>query len=252
MKVAAYQAPLLAAGSMDGPKLIQEQVAWCETEGVSILCCPEAILGGLADYTESPTGFAIRTDNGEPRSILSGTTSDTVTVIVGFTELSAMGAIYNAAAVLHKGEVTGLYRKLHPAQRRSVYAPGSHIPVFRVDELVFGIVICNDSKYAEPARLIPPQGATALFIPTNNGVPTNRAKSCTRPEMRTFAGPPRTGFGLFARTLLGATTNSCRMALRKLGTLLGGLYSRQGFKASICLLRISTRRCHDEYLGNRL
>ena len=47
MKVAAYEAPLLAAGSMDALDLMQERVAWCEAERVSILCCPEAILGGL-------------------------------------------------------------------------------------------------------------------------------------------------------------------------------------------------------------
>jgi hypothetical protein len=49
MKVAAYQAPLLATGSLEAIDLIEERVAWCESEGVSILCCPEAILGGLAD-----------------------------------------------------------------------------------------------------------------------------------------------------------------------------------------------------------
>ena len=59
MRVAAYQAPLLAAGSMDGLGLMRTQVEWCEAEGVSILCCPEAILGGLADYSPHPTPFAI-------------------------------------------------------------------------------------------------------------------------------------------------------------------------------------------------
>ena len=49
MKVAAYQAPLLPAGSMEALGLIRDRVKWCETEGVDILCCPEAVLGGLAD-----------------------------------------------------------------------------------------------------------------------------------------------------------------------------------------------------------
>jgi hypothetical protein len=54
MKVAAYQAPLLAEGSMYALDLIQERVAWCEAERIAVLCCPEAILGGLADYSENP------------------------------------------------------------------------------------------------------------------------------------------------------------------------------------------------------
>src|SRR5580698_7712852 len=65
MKVAAYQAPLLAAGSLKAIDYIEERVAWCESEGVSILCCPEAILGGLADYAESPCRFAMRADDGQ-------------------------------------------------------------------------------------------------------------------------------------------------------------------------------------------
>lgn len=49
MKVAAYQAPLLAAGSlaagsMDALGLIRKRVEWCEAEGVTVLCCPEAIV----------------------------------------------------------------------------------------------------------------------------------------------------------------------------------------------------------------
>jgi predicted amidohydrolase len=44
-------------------------------------------------------------------------------------------------------------------------------PVFRVGGLTLGIVICNDSTFSEPAKAIAGQGATALFIPTNNGLP---------------------------------------------------------------------------------
>lgn len=175
VKVAAYQAPLLAAGSMDALNLIRERVAWCESEGVTILCCPEAILGGLADYSDHPVRFAIAADDGRLESVLAPLASDTVTAIVGFTELADNGRLYNSAAVLQRGSVAGLYRKLHPAINRSVYDPGRDVPVFQVGRLTFGIVICNDSNYAEPARLMAAQGATALFVPTNNGLPPARA-----------------------------------------------------------------------------
>ena len=171
MKVAAYQAPLLAAGSLEAIALIQERVAWCESEGVSILCCPEAILGGLADYCEDPARFAIRTDDGQLDRILAPLASDTVTSIVGFTELADDDQLYSAAAVFHLGRVAGLYRKFHPAIRRSVYSAGSQTPVFRVGELTLGIVICNDSTFSEPAKAMAAQGATALFMPTNNALP---------------------------------------------------------------------------------
>ena len=116
MRVAAYQAPLLRSGSLEVLDLIRKRVEWCEAEGVAILCCPEAILGGLADDAPNPN--------------------------------------------------------------RSIYEAGDQMPVFQVGGLTFGIVICNDSNYLEPARIMAARGATALFVPTNNGL---------RPQ-KTYAG----------------------------------------------------------------
>jgi hypothetical protein len=39
---------------MDVLPLIRRRVRWCEEQRVEILCCPEAILGGLADYAKRP------------------------------------------------------------------------------------------------------------------------------------------------------------------------------------------------------
>jgi predicted amidohydrolase len=178
VRVAAYQAPLLAAGSMDALGLIRARVEWCEAEGVTILCCPEAVLGGLADHGGHPSQFAFAADAGRLDSALSPLTSDTVTTIVGFTELADEGRLYNSAAIFQRGSVVGLYRKLYPAIHRSVYQAGCKIPVFQAGEMTFGIVICNDSNYFEPARLMAAQGATALFVPTNNGL----APATARPE----------------------------------------------------------------------
>lgn len=160
---------------MDALGLIRERVRWCEAEGVEILCCPEAVLGGLADYAARPADFAICAERGELASVLAPLASDRVTTIVGFTELGADGRLYNAAAVHHRGAVAGVYCKLHPAIRRSVYAAGDATPVFTAGGLTFGIIICNDSNFPGPAGRMAAQGATVLFIPTNNGLPPEKA-----------------------------------------------------------------------------
>lgn len=139
---------------------------------VAILCCPEAILGGLADYTDDPIRPAVPT--GRIGSVLAPLASDTVTTIVGFTELADDGRLYNSAAIWHRGAVAGVYRKRHPAIRRSVYAAGADTPVFLVNGLTFGILICYDSTFAEPAAQMAAEGATVLFVPTNNGLPHSR------------------------------------------------------------------------------
>jgi predicted amidohydrolase len=172
VKVAAYQARLLPAGSAEAIGLIRRRVEQCEAEGVTILCCPEAILGGLADYADDPSSFAISTTRIE--SALAPLASDAVTTIVGLTELTDAGLLYNAAAVLHRGAVLGVYRKLHPAINRSVYAPGRDTLVFVVSGLTFGIIICNDSNFREPASRMATRGATVLFVPTNTGLPPTK------------------------------------------------------------------------------
>ena len=86
MKVAAYQAPLLPGGSMEALELIRDRVKWCETEGVDILCCPEAVLGGLADDAECPVDSAIDVESGQLEVLLAPLASKSVTAIVGFTE----------------------------------------------------------------------------------------------------------------------------------------------------------------------
>jgi 5-aminopentanamidase len=175
LKVAAYQAPLVPCGSMEAVELIRKRVSWCESEGVEILCCPEAILGGLADYTARPKDIAIDVESGQLTATLTPLASDTVTTILGFTEITGTGQLYNSAAVFHKGSVQGLYRKLYPGIRKSIYRAGDRIPIFRVGDLILGILICNDSNYYEPARIMASQGATALFVPTNNGLPPDKA-----------------------------------------------------------------------------
>ena len=185
MKVAAYQAPLSSSASVrEALGLIREQVERCESARVEILCCPEGILGGLADYAPDPKAIAINIGGDGLNTVLAPLKSDTVTTIVGFTETDRAGSLYNTAAVFYQGSVIGLYRKLHPALRKSVYAPGDQCPVFTVGALTFGILICNDSNYPDLARLMKAQGAAALFIPTNNGLPPAKTDPGIVPEVR--------------------------------------------------------------------
>lgn len=175
MKLAAWQAPLLPSGSMAAIGLARERIAWCEAEGIRILLCPEALLGGLADDAEHPAESAISVENGKLETLLAPLTSDTVTTIIGFTEVTGAGKLHNSAAILHRGALLGIYRKRHPAIRRSVYSPGEDKPVFTIDGLTFGIMICNDTNHPELARALVARGAQLLFVPSNNALSPKKA-----------------------------------------------------------------------------
>src|SRR5438046_6606874 len=168
-KVAAYQAPLLPTGSAEAIDLIAVQVSACEAIAAEFRCAPAGLLGGLADYASRPYEIAIDVRRGQLQQALEPIASETVTTILGFTEIDD-GRLFNSAAVVYKGSVTGVYRKLHPAINKSIYESGHDTPVFKPNDLTFGIVICRDSTYREPARAMADCGATMLFVPTNNGM----------------------------------------------------------------------------------
>ena len=55
-------------GALD---LIRARVRAYEAERVEILCCPEAILGGLADQVEHPARIAISIRTGQLDAVLA-------------------------------------------------------------------------------------------------------------------------------------------------------------------------------------
>ena len=175
MKVAAYQAPLLPAGSMAALELIRDRVKWCETEG-SISCvvrrpCSEGLrtMRNALPISRSKS----KTVNWKRCSPLSA--SQSVTVIVGFTEIVRRRNAIQCRRRVSRRKVVGIYRKRHPAIRRSVYSAGDQSPVFTVGPLSFGIMICNDSNYPDLAADLVARGARTIFVPSNNSLPPARA-----------------------------------------------------------------------------
>lgn len=173
VKVAAFQAPLTPPGALHDLSSLQERVRWCESQGIALLCCPEGLLGGLADYAVNPLAVALEVANGQLAEMLAPIASPSVTTIVGFTERDGHD-LYNAAAVFHQGAVLGVYRKRHPAIRQSVYRPGTTLPIFAVQGLTLGILICHDSTFGTDAQSLAARGAQVLVVPTNNGLPLGR------------------------------------------------------------------------------
>jgi predicted amidohydrolase len=170
MKVAAYQAPHLPFGSMAAVGLIRSQLDACEAAGVAVLCCPEAVIGGLAHESDgqAPSSVALTVAGGELEAVVAPLLDSPVVTIVGFTELDLSGQVFNAAAVLAGGRVAAVYRKVYPGYRTALRA-GTDLPVYRFGPARFGVIICNDLWYIEPARVLSAAGAAVIFVPTNSG-----------------------------------------------------------------------------------
>jgi predicted amidohydrolase len=170
MRVAAYQAPYLPFGSFDAVGLIGEQLTVCQAHGVDVLCCPEAVLGGLAHESdgERPADVALEVASGELADTLAPLMSSAVTLVVGFTERDRSGGLFSAAAVIAQGQLIAVQRKAYPGYR-TVLRAGTELAPFAVGPASCGVVICNDLWYMEPARLLATAGVAVLFVPSHSG-----------------------------------------------------------------------------------
>ena len=181
MRVAAYQAPYLPFGSWDAVDLIGSQLIACESAGVELLCCPEAIIGGLAHESagQSPRDVALTVD--ELRRLVAPLASSPVASVIGFTERGSDDAVHSSAALLADGDVRTVYRKVYPGYR-TVVSAGTDLPVVTLGDTLLGMMVCNDIWYVEPARVLAAKGAALIAVPTNSGhvkvdAPTSRLRS---------------------------------------------------------------------------
>ncbi len=78
------------------------------------------------------------------------------------------GEIYDSAVVIGPdGAVLGAYHKTHLFNlERRYFQPGSDFPVFAADFGRFGIIICYDGGFPEPARLLALRGAELILAPS--------------------------------------------------------------------------------------
>ena len=108
-----------------------------------------------------------------------------ITAIVGFIDSDA--DIYNAAAVIHDGEIVGIYRKMYLPNygvfdEDRYFAAGSECPVYTVNGTPIGVNICEDIWYATGPAVVQ-RAAGAEIIVNINGSPFHAGKRAFREKM---------------------------------------------------------------------
>lgn len=136
-----------------------------DRDRVDIVCFPECFLTGYPDIGEIARRDAFAIDSPQMMQVLDHTSGFEALFIVGFNELRG-NDLYNTAAVIHKGHLLGRYSKC--AAYMPFHKQGRDFPVFQHKGLTFGVVICADGGYIEPARLLALQGAQVIFSPHFN------------------------------------------------------------------------------------
>lgn len=136
-----------------------------DQDQVDIVCFPECFLTGYPDDGMKAREGAFRVDSNQMMKVLSETSRFEAAFIVGFNELRG-DDLYNTAAVIHKGHLLGTYSKCSAYMK--FHRQGRDFPVFEHKGLTFGVVICSDGGYIEPARLLALKGARVIFSPHFN------------------------------------------------------------------------------------
>jgi predicted amidohydrolase len=136
-----------------------------EREGVQILCFPECFLTGYQDTEAEVRATAFAVASPQLEQLLDATRRFRATCIVGHNEARGPD-LYNTALIVERGQVLGRYSKC------SAYMPfhkqGREFPVFEREGVKFGVVICSDGGYMEPARILALKGARIIFSPHYN------------------------------------------------------------------------------------
>ena len=97
-----------------------------------------------------------------------------VHIVAPIYELAGPGRYFDTAFLIDRqGQITGRYRKVHPAATNSLekfyFRNGSNFPVWTVDDWQVGIVICYDTFFPEAARMLAVQGAELMILPFAGG-----------------------------------------------------------------------------------
>ena len=138
---------------------------WAAAERVQIVSFPECFLTGYQDRAEEARRHAFAVDSSQMREVLERTRRFDATFIVGFNETRG-DDLYNTALVARGGRLLGTYSKCSAYQR--FHKQGREFPVFERDGIPFGVIICSDGGYIEPARILALKGARVVFAPHYN------------------------------------------------------------------------------------
>ena len=130
---------------------------------------------------------------------------DDLVVIAGFVDKGDY--IYNAAAVIHNKEIIDIYHKIHLPNygvfdEFRYFRAGTRFPVYCMDDVYFGVNICEDIWHPEgPAAIQALNGAE--FIININASPYHMGKSGVRAEMLSSRASDNNVFVAYLNTVGG-------------------------------------------------
>lgn len=143
----------------------EEGLERADVAGASIVSFPECFLTGYPDTEDSARKGALATNSEPMMRVLDATSRHAALAVVGYNEARG-DDLYNTVAVAHRGHLLGTFSKCTSYQK--FHKQGREFPVWEHQGLKFGVLICSDGGYIEPARILALKGAAVIFAPHFN------------------------------------------------------------------------------------
>lgn len=165
MIVASYQGPVSFANAEQNLERMTQALQRAEAAGAKIVCFPETFLHGYFPSEQQASKNAVDLGGSDFQQILKRLANFDPTVLFGLNEIRD-GRLYNTVVVVERGKLLGRYSKNYLVF--NYFERGGEFPIFERDGVKFGVVICADTSYIEPARILAMKGARILFTPHFN------------------------------------------------------------------------------------
>lgn len=169
-QVAAFQGKIIEKSPEVSLEKIVGIMALAEKRQIDILCSPESYLHGYLNSKEEATKFSIDLQDSAFEKLCDNFKNFlTTTLLLGLNERDG-DEIFNTVVVIEQGRYMGRYRKAYTYAPYDYFSLGRDFPVFEKRGIKYGIIICLDSAYREPAHITALNGAKILFCPSFNRV----------------------------------------------------------------------------------
>lgn len=170
LTVAAYQGPIKEGEAEANLEKVLAVTEIAEQRGVDILSFPESYLHGYFPHKEAAMNHSIDLASDAFKKLCKRFAAfKTTTVLLGLNELVG-NEIFNTVIVIENGLCIGKYRKAYTYVPYDYFSLGNEFPVFTKKGVRYGIIICLDSAYREPAHIAALKGARIIFCPSFNRV----------------------------------------------------------------------------------
>lgn len=165
MIISVFQGPVVFGDAEANLATTETALVEAESRGAEILSMPETFLHGFFSPQKFKLEYTVDLQSPSFQKILERFQKYDCTLLLGLNERRG-ARVFNTVVVIERGKLLGTYSKTYAYL--SYETRGDQFPIFQRRGISFGVAICADTSYIEPARILAMQGAQMIFTPHFN------------------------------------------------------------------------------------